>query len=1712
MGKRHKKWCDICRDEAVDLACSGEACTKSFHISCLRNVGIWESDDDDERYLCPGCKQDEENDEFCYKCQRDDIDDTLLLCDGCPRSVHLSCLKMIDTPEGDSWYCPVCDPDAFKPKPNRGQVQSRTFGKTKLGNVTICYVCQKGGRLLGCDLCDQSFHPKCIDPEFVNIGTADDQWGCPICQGEDPLKNMLHKRLSKQERRQISTKRQGIITKERRKCQAGWSRFLWRHRRLLVPFVESGVLTRIKKAAVKAGSERSSDDPNEFASIFKGIERQARAEGFTLLKENLSLRGYQKKGVVWLLQAYAEKSGAILADEMGLGKTMQTLAFLGALRARRVLGPHLVIVPLSTVGNWLQEIRKFTPYFTVTKICGSKAEREHSMNDPVAKDGCYDITVTTYETCVTEEWFFADNIKWSCLILDEAHKIKNQTSRVRHSLDRVSANMRVLLTGTPLQNNVRELFTLLNFLFPTVLRDSESFEAAFQTTVFTSANDIQDTEMDEQRVEAISSLLQKMMLRRTKDLVVSLPKKIEHQVWLPMNACTATWYDLLLFISTEDLDNLNVRKLLGTVIKMRICCSHPRGMVAFHHQEEKLQKLMEQVDNETMKALVSENVEKLKMAEGWDHVNMSSKLIFLDRLLCQLHRENCRFVPTYVESYERNREDALRKKNREAADAFNAEQKRKIMEGVPVDLDEDPVRIGSLKEIDAEESWLQEEYDDLNFEDYMLTVTNLPPPKVIDEVVPDSDVSSPVDPAEFGMDDTPPARRRTRIIEESEDSPVPRTKRADVSENSSEKMPLVTPCTEDLTPRTPARFKAGGAGRKPKVQGPKRLMHRVLVFSQFRLVLDELQRYCEWRGWTYMRLDGTTNRMIRELDIREFNSSESTHLVYLIGTRSGGVGINLVTANHVVLYDEDWNPFVDLQAVDRAHRIGQNRHVHIWKLATEWSVEERMAFRREQKLKMDKLLIQVNKEDAEAVFDEPNDSDDKMSAEEIRKLLNHGRGPVQYLIRRLVYEGLVSDQPFYPKLNVPDAELPRQPYPLQLKFWSLRDFVNHKRMEIPDGVAIVEPEEEASEDEGEAQDDEAYVSVKEAQDEEEARSATGTPPQTPDRDLPESSGLDSNALSLSNLSDGAAFPSLQVRRTQRVRRQPKQLYNPLAWQTAAAREKKVLVHETRCFLCNEKEPRPASRSESDSESDEPHEDAFIKCSTCPKVYHRSSCLGLTEPPKRSWMCPWHECCLCFRRISQAGGLLIHCSECPTSFCNDCFPPEYTRFRPSSLFYDELCKRGFKVTPDKWITFLCSKCKALKEQDRRRKLDKEALEEELGAQRDKQKLLKEMQQQKKAQEALIRQAEIDAKMEKKRQKTLEQERKKEVEEQKRKIDDEEKSLEEDLRNAYQALFPTAFLELMQTLKEKHEVEVQTHNAANSDTKKARKVNHMAFKAPKDAFRLCDNCHMPLHDSAACPFPAETIRVPVTSQVAFIDVVDGTPRIPPGVAVDPTARVSHRAFCSKCGQPSRAHSRRHCARLSVMEVNAYQERHRIMRDVIKDLQMCEPLKASVESPDMRELDSMRRALTKDAENVVKNALTRHGLKMVVQEPESRARKRQIPVNSKPPPKRLKDAGGISASRPPLPTQQRTLDTFSDAKHLPTPSRPLPKVPPEANQARLANEILNQPGGVQSITELVTEQARKGELDLCVQLLANLGSSPRLQSQLWLKVLEIEQCDPL
>jgi len=133
---------------------------------------------------------------------------------------------------------------------------------------------------------------------------------------------------------------------------------------------------------------------------------------------------------------------------------------------------------------------------------------------------------------------------------------------------------------------------------------------------------------------------------------------------------------------------------------------------------------------------------------------------------------------------------------------------------------------------------------------------------------------------------------------------------------------------------------------------------RVLIFSQMTRMLDILEDYCHWRNFNYCRLDGQTPHEDRNRQIQEYNMENSTKFIFMLSTRAGGLGINLATADVVIIYDSDWNPQMDLQAMDRAHRIGQKKQVRVFRLITESTVEEKIVERAEVKLRLDKMVIQ----------------------------------------------------------------------------------------------------------------------------------------------------------------------------------------------------------------------------------------------------------------------------------------------------------------------------------------------------------------------------------------------------------------------------------------------------------------------------------------------------------------------------------------------------------------------------------------------------------------------------------------------------------------------------------------------------------------------------------------------------------------------------------
>merc|ERR1712098_436320 len=136
---------------------------------------------------------------------------------------------------------------------------------------------------------------------------------------------------------------------------------------------------------------------------------------------------------------------------------------------------------------------------------------------------------------------------------------------------------------------------------------------------------------------------------------------------------------------------------------------------------------------------------------------------------------------------------------------------------------------------------------------------------------------------------------------------------------------------------------------------------RVLIFTQMSRMLDMFEDYCWFRGWQYCRIDGQTPHEDRDRQIQEYNAEGSSKFIFMLSTRAGGLGINLYTADIVIPFDSDWNPQMDLQAMDRAHRIGQKKQVRVFRLVTENTVDEKIVEKAEIKLKLDRMVIQQGK-------------------------------------------------------------------------------------------------------------------------------------------------------------------------------------------------------------------------------------------------------------------------------------------------------------------------------------------------------------------------------------------------------------------------------------------------------------------------------------------------------------------------------------------------------------------------------------------------------------------------------------------------------------------------------------------------------------------------------------------------------------------------------
>lgn len=342
------------------------------------------------------------------------------------------------------------------------------------------------------------------------------------------------------------------------------------------------------------------------------------------LMVNGSLKEYQIKGLEWLVSLYNNNLNGILADEMGLGKTIQTIALVTYLMERkRNHGPYLIIVPLSTMSNWILEFDRWAPSVIKIPYKGSVDMRK-SLQSQI-KGTKFNVLLTTYEYVIKDKAVLA-KLKWNYCIIDEGHRMKNHHCKLTQVLNtHYMVPHRLLLTGTPLQNKLPELWALLNFLLPSIFKCCNTFETWFNAPFATTGEKV---ELNEEEtiliIRRLHKVLRPFLLRRLKKEVESqLPDKVEYVIKCNMSGLQRTIYrhmqskGILLTDTSAVIEKKNSHKtMMNTIMQLRKICNHP---FMFDHIEKCF------ADNNPLRGI-----------SGPDYYRASGKFELLDRVLPKL--------------------------------------------------------------------------------------------------------------------------------------------------------------------------------------------------------------------------------------------------------------------------------------------------------------------------------------------------------------------------------------------------------------------------------------------------------------------------------------------------------------------------------------------------------------------------------------------------------------------------------------------------------------------------------------------------------------------------------------------------------------------------------------------------------------------------------------------------------------------------------------------------------------------------------------------------------------------------------------------------------------------------------------------------------------------------------------------------------------------
>ncbi|WWC70534.1 uncharacterized protein I206_104485 [Kwoniella pini CBS 10737] len=715
------------------------------------------------------------------------------------------------------------------------------------------------------------------------------------------------------------------------------------------------------------------------------------------------LKEYQLKGLTWLGNLYEQGINGILADEMGLGKTIQSISLLAYLaEVHNLWGPFLVIAPASTLHNWQQELARFVPRLKALPYWGGPKDREtlrkvwSKKNQTYNESSPFHILITSYQLAVLDEKYL-QGMKWQYMILDEAQAIKSSSSNRWKSLLSLHCRNRLLLTGTPIQNSMHELWALLHFIMPSLFDSHEEFSEWFSKDIENAAGGSGGSLQPEQ-LRRLHMILKPFMLRRVKKHVQKeLGDKIEIDLLVDLSQRQRKIYKALRQrVSISDLiaqannvtDTSGAKNLMNLVMQFRKVCNHPDlferadvvspYMFGSFSQSGNLAREGDQLYlPESAKNAIEVTIPRILWTDGGkidlpsEESLAGSDTYVMNNLMniwnedwisSQITKNNNEFGFLKFSSQQSPRTITKLAKSHPLISLLHESTiaKKKIFDGAYVDENDlaasnnkkfsIPLKVPNatspsgipLREISTN-VWNQSY---LSRPDAKFSSDNVIAP-LIKPVISnrsylnyqDQSLDDPLlKEVVYGLkpsevDDPLSSKRLNNLV--STDIPSEGL----FNHSSTDQLPsstLTIPPTKRLIVDSAKLSRLDDLLRELKDGG-----HRVLLYFQMTKMMDLIEEYLIFRQYKYLRLDGSSPIGERRDMVTSWQTNPDI-FVFCLSTRAGGLGINLTAADTVIFYDHDWNPSSDAQAMDRAHRVGQTKQVTVYRLISRGTIEERI--------------------------------------------------------------------------------------------------------------------------------------------------------------------------------------------------------------------------------------------------------------------------------------------------------------------------------------------------------------------------------------------------------------------------------------------------------------------------------------------------------------------------------------------------------------------------------------------------------------------------------------------------------------------------------------------------------------------------------------------------------------------------------------------------